>query len=516
MVMLFLPAVRISDAQDTLTIDYSDVIRIALNESYIIKSHEKLKQAGYHNYRYNKAMFRPRMDLTMGIPLWQEYVNVIDRPDGLPVYNSYGSLKVEGDMSFQYTLPTGGYVSLSTNLFRENLNTVLPGGNETLSSELFQSRFRVSLNQPVFTKNQLKENLREAEYSYQQTTHYFSRTQIDIVYEVTHGFYNLYKAYKEVEIAEEKLANSKESYRISVLKSESGRIRGADVLFTEVSMARDRAELLRVKNQLSNEEDHFKQLIGMDLTRPITIETDLQYPTLVIDDDKAIQEALKERLEIKEDKLDIRLQQIRIDRAKRECEVKGYLSAYYDLTGISTIEEGSLWDFAGSSIENISDRPPNRGVSFTLAIPVFDWGRGRERLQQARVMMDEKKLTLEYTRQTIIREVREIIRTVRESREQISIHEKNLEVARRSYEISRLRFENGDISSQELSVEQNQLAGVQLEYLDVYISYQMAVNDLKRKTMWDFETNRSYLIERSGGDKDVPLNEDGGEVNSEQ
>jgi len=503
MVVFFLPAVSHSVAQDTLIIDYNHAIRIALNESFTIKSHEKLKQAGYHNYRYNKAMFRPRLDLTVGLPLWQEYVNVIERPDGLPVYNSYGSLKLEGDMSFQYTLPTGGYVALSSNLFRENLNTVLSGENETLYSELFQSRFWVSLNQPVFTKNQLKENLREAEFNYQQTTHFFTRTQMDIVYEVTRGFYNLYKASKEVDIAKEKLANSKESYRIAVLKSESGRIRGADVLFAEVSMARDRAELLRVKNRLSNVEDQFKQLIGLELTRPISIKTDLQYPTLMIDDEKALQEALQERLEIKEDELGIRLQQIEIDRAKREREVKGYLSAYYDLTGISTIEEGSFWDFAESSIENITDRPPNRGVSFTLAIPVFDWGRGKERLKQAKVLMEEKELKLEHTQQTIIREVREIIRTVRESHEQIGIHEKNLDVARRSYKISRLRFENGDISSQELAVERNQLAGVQLEYLDAYIAYQMAINDLKRKTMWDFEQNRSYLIERSADEEDV-------------
>jgi hypothetical protein len=60
-----------------------------------------------------------------------------------------------------------------------------------------------------------------------------------------------------------------------------------------------------------------------------------------------------------------------------------------------------------------------------------------------------------------------------------------------------MRFENGDISNQELTMEQERLATIQLEYLDAYINYQLAVNDLKRKTMWDFENNRSYGVETS-------------------
>ncbi len=56
------------------------------------------------------------------------------------------------------------------------------------------------------------------------------------------------------------------------------------------------------------------------------------------------------------------------------------------------------------------------------------------------------------------------------------------------------RFESGDITSQDLGIEQERLAQSRLEYLDAYITYQLALADLKRKTLWDFRTNRSYLI----------------------
>jgi outer membrane protein len=489
---MVLPGVK---AQDTLTISYEDAIIYALGESYTIRSHGKLKEASQHYYQYYKAMFKPRFDLELGIPVWEEYVNRIEVPDGLPVYNSYGSMMLNSDLSFKYILPSGGNISLSTNLYRQNLTTILASDNEKLKNDLFYSRFWISLSQPLFTKNQLRENLREAEFRYMKTAAYFTRAQMDIVYRVTQEFYKLYETSVEYEIARERLTNSKESFRIARLKTESGRIPQADLLSEEVSMYRDEANLLRAQNAMNNEEDNFKQLVGIDLQKKVRIITDLNYSTFVIDENKALEEALKNRLEITEQNMDINLQQITVDRAKREREFKGNLSAYYDLTGISTLETSNTWELAHSSIEDISNRPPNRGLMLTFSFPIYDWGRGKERVKEANLNLEEKQLSLEDTKITITREVREVIRTVNESREQIKIHEKNLERARKTYRISQKRFENGDISSQELVIERERLADVQLEYLNAFITYQMAVNDLKRKTMWDFENNRTYLIE---------------------
>ncbi len=480
-------------SQDTLLIGYEDAIRFALYGSFTIKQYENQKEASKHNYLYYQNQFKPRLDAKMNIPVWNEYVNRIDQPDGLPVYNSYGSLELGGLMSFQYILPTGGNVSLSGNLFRENLNTLLSKQDKELYTEQFYSRFWLSFEQPVFTKNRLKENLKEAEYRYEKSMYYFTRSQMDIIYLVTQKFYQLYRASEEVNIALEKLENAKESYRVALLKSETGRIPAADVLSAEVSVARDEALLLRAKNQRATEEDELKLLLGIDLQKTVNIVTDLDYQTFLIDENLAISKALENRFELKEDKLDIALQKIEIDRAKREKELKGSISAYYDLTGISTIGTGSTVALMQSSFNDISNRPPNRGVAFSVSFPIYDWGRGRERLQVSQLMMKEKKLMLENQENTIVKEVRDVVRKVRESHEQIEIHKKNLELARRSYKISNLRFENGDISNQELSIERERLASIQLDYLDAFITYQLSVNNLKRRTMWDFENNKSYL-----------------------
>ena len=113
------------------------------------------------------------------------------------------------------------------------------------------------------------------------------------------------------------------------------------------------------------------------------------------------------------------------------------------------------------------------------------------------VTLKEEKLQYENLKRTISREVKDIVRSVAVAREQLVINEKNQKVAERSYEISHMRFENGDITSQELVVEQERLAESQLQYLNAFITYQLSVNDLKRKTLWDFKNTKIYLIDTS-------------------
>jgi len=484
-------------AQQIQTLTYEDAINIALKKSYTIKSYLENKIAMQQYYYYSKADFKPRLDFNLFTPSWNENVIQVQKPDSLPVNNSYGEMRYDGGLQFTYMLPTGGNFALSSRMYRNDIkNVFVPQGQKdyvTLRAREAHTSLSISFNQPIFTTNILREGLNKAKYRYEQSSSRFTRGQMDIIYMVTRGFYFLYRATRQVEIADEKLKNSEEAYRIGKLKGEAGRIPEGDVLIAEVAAAQDKANLSEAIGSLEREEDDFKQLIGLDLNEKIQILTDLKYDTFAIDLDKAIEEALKNRLEINESELDIKIQKIEVDRAKREREFSGNISAYYDITGVSTLGKGPTRELFESSFENFIDRPPNRGIILSFSYPIFDWGRGSAIVQAEKANLRRSELDLEDTKITIIRQVRDVVRSVEEAKNRLKINEKNQEVAQRSYEISRMRFENGDITSQELGVEQERLATTQLNYLDAFITYQLALADLKRKTLWDFQNNRSYL-----------------------
>jgi outer membrane protein TolC len=316
---------------------------------------------------------------------------------------------------------------------------------------------------------------------------------MDIIYNVTRGFYEVYRAAYEKQINEERLSNSQEALRVAKLKFGTGNISEGELLTTEVEAARNDIYLLESIGKYERAKDEFKLLIGLEMTEEIDIIAEMEFETVAIDLQKAIEQALYNRLDIKESEYNVKLQEIEVDRAKREGEVRGDIRAYYDFTGISP-REGDVMELFRQSYDNMGVRPQNRGVTFTLTVPILDWGRRRNNVKTQTIYLDRTKMQLDNLNEQIVKEIREIVRVVHEAEKRFRINQTNKELAARNYRIHRLRFENGDITGQELSLEQTRLSQVQLDYINAYVTYQLALADLKRKTMWDFENNRSYLI----------------------
>lgn len=483
-------------AQKVLVLTCEDAIEIALNESYTIKNYNNSRAVTEYWYIYNKAMFKPKLDLDLSAPSWAESVTTIYQSDGLPVYNSMGNMRIRGDLRFTYVLPTGGNLALTIDPYYETYHTILNSDpSQKLQNKLFYNRVALSFTQPIFTKNALKENLREAELGFQKATKQYTRGQIDIIHNVTSRFYALYESTRLVEITEERLGNAREAFRIARLKAESGQIPESDLLTMEVEIAQDEANLSETKNSLEREKDGFKHLIGIDLYTEIAVHAEMDNARVDIDGEFALKQALAHRTELDEASLDIELQKIEVDRAKRTRRIKGSISGFYDFTGVSTQGHGSVFSLFNSSIHNATVRPPNRGVTLSISIPILDWGRGKAYVRRAMVSLENSEMNRDNITNTITREVRDIVRTVNETQNRLLIHEKNQQLAQRSYTISQMRFENGDISSQELAIEREKLSSVQLNYLKAYIENKLAISDLKRKTMWDFENNKPYIID---------------------
>ena len=469
-----------AETENLRQITYDEAIHIALGESYTVKYYKEDMDATRYSYLYTKAQFKPLLNFDFFTPSWTESLTEISQADGLPVYNSTGSLQVGGNLNFTYVLPTGGNFALSSKMYWENYRTTLSQRDyEELERDQVYSRFALSFNQPIFTANKLKENMKVAELDYKKSTCYFTRIQMDIVYNVTESFYTVYKLAYEHKINQDRLVNSREAYRITKLKQETGNLPEGEMLIAEITVAQDEARVMESEGKLAAAKDQFKLLIGLDLKEEIDLKADMEFEAFIVDMQLAIDEALRNRMEIKEDNLDIELQAIEVKRAKREREFKGNISAYYDFTGLSTRGDGTVGQLVGSS-----------------SYPLLDWGRAKNQVRREQVRLKQRELNLDNTKRTIEQEIREIVRSVYEAEKRYRINRRNQEVAIQSYRISQMRFENGDMTSQELSIEQERLSQVQLAYIDSYITYRLSVADLNRKTMYDFEHNRSFLPEK--------------------
>ncbi|MDQ7054198.1 MAG: TolC family protein [candidate division KSB1 bacterium] len=126
-------------------------------------------------------------------------------------------------------------------------------------------------------------------------------------------------------------------------------------------------------------------------------------------------------------------------------------------------------------------------------MPLWDSGVNRAETAAAIAQLDQVRVQLENQRETVVREIKDVVARVHEAQSRLRVLEKSQQVAERSYQISLARFDNGDITTQELALDRDRLTRARMAYLEAYIDYQLALADLKRKTLYDFETGRSLV-----------------------
>ncbi|MFA6470442.1 MAG: TolC family protein [Candidatus Latescibacterota bacterium] len=478
-------------AQKALTLQ--DAIDIALEKSYSMKQLRLQLVQAEQNLISARNSFRTNIKMALDSPIWSEQVSSVQVANSLPVYNSTGSMQYHGGLTVKQPLPTDGTITFTSNLTHSNVSTYLTTSDNTLKRADFLSSFRVQLNQPLFTLNRIQLNLKNAQLGYEQTFRQRTRQQLDVIYNVTASFYELYNDIRTGEITKETFDQQQKAYETSKLKFQAGLIPEVEALQMEVDLAEASDNLISSQASLERQKESFKQLVGLDSREDITVKADLIITHFDIDAEKAVAEGLKNRSEIREGEISIEQGKMNIRDIASNNQINGQLSAFYDFTGVSdpTMSyDSSPGELLNSSWDDLQRRPRNRGVTFTLNVPVWDWGVNAAKVESANAQLKNTQLRLEDTKRTIERGIKDSISRVRDAESRLKILQKRQEVAQKSYDISLERFNIGEIKADDLAQDRNRLNNAKMAYLGAYISYQLAVADLKRNTLFDFETGQ--------------------------
>jgi len=483
-------------AQSKKILNLNDAIDIALEQSYQMKSLRLAMVSAKENLDAAKGRFKTNADMRFDIPSWSESVTEIPVQDALPVFNTTGRLRFQGILDINQPLPTDGKFTLRSQIYHRDVSTFMVDSNDDLKRKDVYNSISLRFSQPLFTINRLKLGLKNADLNYERTSKRFKRSELDIVYFVTQSFFNLYSATRQVEISSAEVKQQQELFELATKKYGAGLIPEVEALQMEVDLAESKNNLAAAEGDLKRAEDFFKQLIGLKISDQVGVQTDLEITKLNVDLTKATEYAIANRSEIRESEIDVELAKITVKEVDGRSEIRGDIEAFYDITGISdpNLAYGSspkeLWD---SSIDDMNRRPNNRGVMFSLSVPLWDWGVNSSEVAAAKANLNDSELALKEQKKTIVRETRDVVGRLNEAQNRLDVLKKNQEVAQRAFNISIERFNNGDITSQELALDRNRLTQAKFSFLNAYIDYKTALADLKRKTMWDFEKNESLV-----------------------
>lgn len=380
----------------------------------------------------------------------------------------------------QPILPTDGTISLSNEFGWQNSTSDAIGTNN--QSKRFYNNLYLNLNQPLFTYNKLKLQLKELELSYENANISYAIQRLNLEKNVTQFFYNVYMAQNNLTIAKEELVNTQKSYDIIKNKVDAGLAAKEELYQAELNLATSKSTVQDREVSFENAKDQLKLYLGMDLYEDFLVLGDIAANPVKVDLDKAIDNALKSRMELRQREISIETSQFDMIRTKALNEFSGDMNLRLGITGDN------------EDISQIFDSPTRSpSVNLSFNIPLFDWGEKKARIAAQEATIKSQELNLRDEKNQIIISVRQVYRNLQNQLQQIEIAKQNEINAQLTYEINLERYQNGDLTGMDLNLYQTQLSQKKIALAQALINYKIELLNLKIQTLYDFEKNQPIL-----------------------
>lgn len=478
-VLFFLLCVIVGFAQQVLTLDRA--LDIAFKNSPALIQSKLSLQQNELNLQAQQASLKSQFSLDVS-PF--NYT----RNSQYDSYNSkwYDNKTMGSSASLGIVQPikwTDGTISLVNDISWQDASNRSSGGKSTA----FNHNLSLRLEQPIFTYNRTKMELKELELSLENARLSYSIQQLNIEKNVTDNFYSVYQRYKDLSIARDEYANQKQNYEIIKNKVEAGLVAKEELFQAEVNLATSESSVYSEEINYENAKDNFKLLLGMSLDEDIAVLPNTEVDPISVNTDEAVKHGLDQRMELRQKQITLERDVFSIVRAKAENEFKGNISARVGLNAL------------GDKVRNMYDNPTdNEQVGVSLTIPLFDWGAKKARVKSSKLAMESDDVDFAEQKKEITVNIRQICRNLPTLIRQIEIKKKSIENAERTYEINLEKYRNGNLTGMELQQYQTQLTRAKQEYTNAIINYKLELLNLKVQTLWDFSTNTSYLPKEAG------------------
>ena len=315
--------------------------------------------------------------------------------------------------------------------------------------------------------------LKRAEHSLQSARLNFDRQRLQLEGQVIDDYYDLVQSVRELEIEEQRLAQSRANLELAQRKFEVGLIAEVEALRLQVEMLQAEATYDQAQTNIESSRDILRETLGLDVWAPLEIDTEVQYEILPIDAQRALEIGLARRTDMKRTEIFEEIRALELEDTRRRNGINATFGANVSMRG------------HGSEIGDVSDNFERNlwGVNLQITLPLIDSGQRRATVSQARIALEQSRLTREQQRRQIIQQIRDATRRVHEAERQIDLRQATLQFAQRTYDVEQSRFELGLADSQQLLLAQGNLTQAQINALGAVIGYQRQLKNARLATM---------------------------------
>jgi outer membrane protein TolC len=447
-----------------------EALKIAEANSPTMKKTRLNLVRSQENLNAQKAALKSNFSLTLNPIEYSQnrsFNDLISKWNTQKITESYGTFTVSQPVVF-----TDAVISLVNQFGYKDSYSEYANG----STKGFNNNLTLNLNQPLFTYNRTKLQLKELELELENSQLSYAIQLLALENQVTQAFYYVYQQQQSLDIANQAFENMQKSYEISKNKVDAGISAREEMFQAELNLATTKSDYENKQVSLENAKDDFKLLLGLSLFDDVMVLPNIEVDTVRVDVAFAIDQGLANRMELRQRKISIETSQFDLIRTKALNEFKGSLGLSVGLFGDN------------ENLGNVYQDPTdNEKISLSLTIPLWDWGEKKSRIKASEATIETANISLEEEQNDIILGVRKVYRNLLNLQNQIGIARQNVSNAQLTYDLNLERYKNGDLTGMDLNLFQNQLSEKQLAYTNALISYKLELLNLKIQTLYDFE-----------------------------
>ena len=297
----------------------------------------------------------------------------------------------------------------------------------------------VNLNWTIFEGMKLRTSYKKLQ-ELQNIGHINSRITIeDFVASIVAEYYNLVQQTLRLENYRYAVELSRERLRITEERFKIGSFSRLDLLQTRVDFNADSSRYMSQQEAVMASRIRINELIALqDINQRITARD-----TSIVVNKDLIWETLHENTLKANSQLLMAENQTRVS----ELDLRSVRSRNYPYLKLTAGYGYNYNRYGNSSTHHRSSLGPDLGLK--LGFSIFDGNRRREQTN-ARIELDNARLTVEKTRQSLIADLANFYQAYRNNIEVIALEEQNLIAARENYEIAKERYLLGDLPGIEM------------------------------------------------------------------
>jgi outer membrane protein TolC len=277
---------------------------------------------------------------------------------------------------------------------------------------------------------------------------------------VKEAFTNINFAQRLIRVNEQALQRAELNLRSARGFFEVGTRPRSDVTRAEVDVANARVDVIRARNAERLARVALATAMGLPATTPLAIEDNLVYQPVTMDPMRLFEEALRQRPESRQARLQADAADSRVRRAFRDF--------FPDITG------GGFYGATRTDLSEIWE------LNLGLTWPLFDGGNRIARYREARSNLEAAQSRVKATELDISREVEQAQSNVIEAEERIQAAQVAVASAQENFRLAQGRFDAGVGTILELTDAQLALTQAQNTEAQALADYRIALARLDR------------------------------------